>query len=112
MSRLMADFAAGRAGDVIRRGGETFLDAAAVPDLLDQAEQRSVKVLGLEGFLISGQHVYPALSRIADFSADTVPASISRARALLAGPWASPPTATHHHQPRQTRCIRTRQAAT
>jgi hypothetical protein len=52
-----------------------------------------VKVLGLEGFLVRDDSVYPALSRIANFSADSATDADHRARYLLAGPCAAPPTA-------------------
>lgn len=37
---LVTDFAATRPGEVIRRGGETYIKAEAVADLLDEAERR------------------------------------------------------------------------
>jgi hypothetical protein len=99
MNDLLADFAAAHPGDVIRRGGEIFLAAEAVPGLIDEAGRQGVKVLGLEGFLISGEQVYPALSRIADFSADPARLSAARARELLTGPWATPPTPADQMHP-------------
>lgn len=99
---LMTDFAETQPGDVIRHGGETYIKAEAVTDLLGQAEGQGLTVLGMEGFLVSGQNVYPALSRIADFSGNTGPESIARARALLAGPWASPPTSADQMHPAAT----------
>jgi hypothetical protein len=59
-------------------------------------------VLGIKGFLISDQNVYPTLSRIADLSGHTGPESITRARALLAGRWASPPTPADRMHPAAT----------
>ena len=75
------------------RGGEAFVAAEAMDDLLARAESRGVQVLGLEGFLINGEAVFPALSRIADFSWMTPPEAMERARSLLSGPWAPPPRA-------------------
>ena len=54
----VTDFAATRPGEVIRRGGETYIKAEAVADLLDEAERRGMTVLGMEGFLISGPTIY------------------------------------------------------
>jgi len=99
---LVADFAESRPGDVFRRGSETYIKAEAIPDLLDRAEGQGLTVLGLEGFLISGQHVYPALSRVADFSGHPGPESIAGARALLDGPWALPPTQADQMHPAAT----------
>ena len=36
----------------MRRGNEWFVDAVAAPDLIAEASQRSIKVLGLDAFLI------------------------------------------------------------
>jgi hypothetical protein len=66
--RLIQDFAKDQSDAVVTVGGETFVAAEANPDLVDQAEHHGVGILGLEGFLIDGSTVYPALSRIADFS--------------------------------------------
>jgi hypothetical protein len=46
----------------------------------------------MEGFLIADDAVYPALSRIADLSSAAPPTAVARARSLLRGPWATPPT--------------------
>jgi hypothetical protein len=99
MNDLLADFTAAHPGDVIRRGGEIFLAAEAVTGLIDEAERHGVKVLGLEGFLVSDGQVYPALSRIANFSADPAQLSAARSRDLLSGPWASPPTPADQMHP-------------
>jgi hypothetical protein len=88
---VLDDFAAARPEDIVRRGNEWFLDVAAVPDLIAQARERDVKVLGLEGFLIGEGGTYPALSRIADFSKDSTDVAWRRAIALLDGEWAAPP---------------------
>ena len=44
------------------------MDATAATDLVAEAAERNIKVLGLEGFLIDDTGIYPALSRIADSS--------------------------------------------
>jgi len=93
VSRLIDEFGASNPDDVVQRGGETFVAAERVADLIDAADQNGVRVLGLEGFIINEVTVYPALSRIADFSNDTPGAAARRARELLAGTWAGPPTA-------------------
>jgi hypothetical protein len=87
------DFAASRPADVLRRGNEWFVDAAAAPDLIAEAAQKNIKVLGLEGFLIDDAGTDPALSRIADFSADAPDVANRRAVALLSGDWATAPSA-------------------
>jgi hypothetical protein len=92
VSRLVDDFASSHNDDVIQRGGETFIAAERVGDLIDAAEQQHVRVLGLEGFIINDVTVYPALSRIADFSHDTPETATRRARELLTGTWAKSPT--------------------
>src|SRR5665213_50069 len=89
---VLDDFAATRPEAVVRRGDEWLVDAAAVPDVIAQAVRRDVKVLGLEGFLIEEGATYPALSQIADFSADHSDVATSKALALLDGDWAAPPT--------------------
>lgn len=88
---LLDDFAASRPADVVRRGNEWFVDAAAAADLIAEAAQKNVKVLGLDGFLVGDTGIYPALSRIADFSDDTLDVANRKALALLAGEWANAP---------------------
>ena len=51
------------------------------------------RLLGLEGFIVGPTGVYPAMSRIADFSSDTDAAKT--ARRLLLGEWSEPPTDVH-----------------
>jgi hypothetical protein len=89
---LLDDFAASHPADVVRRGNEWYVDAAVAPDLVAGAARRNVKVLGLEGFLIDDAGTYPALSRIADFSADASDVANDKALALLRGDWATAPT--------------------
>jgi hypothetical protein len=89
---VLDDFAVARPEAVLRHGDDWFVAAEAAPDLLAEANRLGVKVLGLEGFLIDGDAIYPALSRIADFSNDPVEVANRRALALLTGDWSSPPT--------------------
>ena len=89
---ILDDFAAARPEDVVRRGNEWYVDAFAVPDVIADATNRQVKVLGMEGFLIGERATYPALSRIADFSNDSSDVAGRKALALLDGEWAAPPT--------------------
>jgi hypothetical protein len=89
---ILDDFAAARPEDVVRRGNEWYVDAVAAPDVIAEATQRQVKVLGLEGFLIGEGGTYPPLSRIADFSNDPSDVASRKALALLDGEWADPPS--------------------
>jgi len=89
---LLDDFAASHPADVVRQGNEWFVDAAAALDLIAEADRKHIKVLGLDGFLIDHAKTYPALSRIADFSADTLEVANRKAVALLNGDWASAPS--------------------
>ena len=81
----------------IRGSGKVALIAdlvdAGSPDLyLRPWPRRTIQVLGLEGFLIDDAGTYPALSRIADFSADTPDVANRKALALLTGDWATAPS--------------------
>lgn len=69
------------------------MDVTAAPDLVSEATRRNIKVLGLEGFLIDDAGTYPALSRIADFSAEAPDEANHKALALLTGDWAAAPGA-------------------
>ncbi len=100
--RLMGQFAVNHPGEIIHRGSDTFIAADAIPRLVDQAQHKGLKVLGLEGFLVDSENVYPALSRIADFSGDSPATSAARAQELLQGPWAEPPTAADQMHPKAT----------
>jgi hypothetical protein len=77
----------------VRRGGETFLEIDTADELISDAERQGIRILGLEGFLIAEDCVYPALSRVADFS-DVADAqqSAALARELVLGAWRTPPT--------------------
>jgi hypothetical protein len=69
-----------------------FIEIDAADELISEAERRGIRVLGLEGFLIADDAVYPVLSRVADFSevADP-PQSAALARELVLGAWRTPP---------------------
>jgi hypothetical protein len=78
---------------VVRRRGETFVEIDAAEELISEAERQGIRILGLEGFLINDDGVYPALSRVADFSDVTdVQQSAALARELILGAWRTPPT--------------------
>lgn len=81
----------GRDDEVVRRGGETFVTPGLAIDVIDQAAALGVKPLGLEGFLVSDEAVYPAMSRIADASSVPDSEAASWLRSLLTGPWATAP---------------------
>jgi hypothetical protein len=94
---LDEDFAESNPHLAERRGGEIYVDASAAGDLIDEAESSGIGILGMEGFVIS-EDIYPALSRIADFSVDDpnrrpdfVVWSCQQARQLITGPWRSSP---------------------
>lgn len=89
---LLDDFAASHPAAVVKRGSEWFVDATVAPDLVAEAAHREIKVLGLEGFLIDDGGIYPALSRIADFSDDAPEEANRKAIALLNGEWAIAPS--------------------
>jgi hypothetical protein len=103
---LLDDFASRHPTAVIEHAGEVFVAAESAPDLVAEARQRGIGVLGLEGFLIDGDYVYPALSRIADFSRqhhpsepDFVEWSTTEALKILAGPWSSRPAVEDQMHP-------------
>ena len=98
MVSLLEEFAEEHPSAVIRRGGEIYVAAEDALLVFAEARRRGLGVLGLEGFLIDDDYVYPALSRIANFSRDGRTAapgfvewSTEQATALLNGPWRSPP---------------------
>jgi hypothetical protein len=74
------------------RGNEWFVDATAASDLVAEATRRNIQVLGLEGFLIDDAGTYPAISWIADFSADTPDVANRKALALVTGDLATAPS--------------------
>jgi hypothetical protein len=91
---LIAEIVERRPADAVVRFGDTYLSVDAARDVLDEAERRGVPVLMLEGFLIDGEIVYPALSRTtSDLSAGVTPQeSAAAAKRTLAHSWASAPT--------------------
>ncbi|MGH9231366.1 MAG: hypothetical protein ACRD07_22000, partial [Acidimicrobiales bacterium] len=93
MTTLYDEFARRRPEAVVRRGGETFVGIDAADEFISEAERQGIRILGLEGFLIADDGVYPALSRLAD-SSDVTDAqqSAALARELILGPWRTPPT--------------------
>jgi hypothetical protein len=93
VTTLHDEVARRRPDAVVRRGGETFLEIDTADELISDAERQGIRILGLEGFLIAEDCVYPALSRVADFS-DVADAqqSAALARELVLGAWRTPPT--------------------
>lgn len=83
-----------RPGEVVTRAGEAYLTVAAALALLDEAEQRGIRVLGMEGFLVDevSDTVFPALGRVTDFAGSPPSPAVDAARRLLNGPWATSPT--------------------
>jgi len=107
MADLLENFAAEHPDAVIRHGGEIFVAAEAVSALIAEAEHRGVGILGMEGFLIDGEDVYPSLDRIADFSAGSgsprsVTESIALAREVLSSSWRLPPGPADQMHPKAT----------
>jgi hypothetical protein len=49
-------------------GGELYVDAAMVRSVIDLSESRGVRILGLEGLIVSDAATWPSLERIADYS--------------------------------------------
>jgi hypothetical protein len=77
-------------------GGEVWVRYEHAGAAIDLAEQASVRLLGMEGFLVGGGNVYPSMSRITDYSAAADPGTAyAAARALLAGAWVSFPDDLH-----------------
>lgn len=93
VTNLYDEVARRRPDAVVRRGGENFVDIDAADELISEAERKGVRILGLEGFLIGEDGVYPALSRVADLS-DVTDArqSAALARELVLGAWRTPPS--------------------
>jgi hypothetical protein len=107
VNNLLEDFATAHPDSFVQHGGDTFVAADAVVDLIDEAERRGVGVLGLEGFLLNDGDVYPSLDRIADYSvlarsSNFVAMSSDKARELLAGPWHAAPTPSEQMHPAAT----------
>lgn len=76
-------------------GGEVWgrhEDAVAAIDL---AQERGLRLLGMEGFVVE-ESVYPSMSRIVDYaSPDYQGSAYDDAKALLIGPWATVPGDLH-----------------
>ena len=102
VSEVLDDFVQVHAEDVLRRRGDTYVAVPAAVELVREAQRRGVRVLGLEGFLVSDDAVYPALSRIADFSDETAAHAAERAQELLSGAWITPPTSDDQMQGART----------
>jgi hypothetical protein len=91
------DFARRHPNGVEKRGGSILIAVDVAREFINEAEHQGIGIIGMDGFLI-GEFTYPALGRIADFAtagndarSDFVAWSCGQARALLAGPWRSPP---------------------
>lgn len=76
-------------------GGEVWVRRVDALEAVAMAEEMGLRLLGLEGFMVGAANVFPALSRIADFSTDTPEIGFVKARALLAGDWTTPPADLH-----------------
>ena len=92
MSRLFDDFADRHPDDAFEHHGCPVVSFELAIELIDEAEQLGIRVLGMDGFLIGPAGTHQPLDRIADFSElGDVARSASAARALLGGAWAHPP---------------------
>ena len=93
---IVEEFAKRRPEAVVLRGGTTLIEHESVGEIIDEAERRGLRILGLEGFLIDDDGTYPSLERLWDFSEcnDRVELA-SASRALLEGPWSDPPRPGH-----------------
>jgi hypothetical protein len=80
--------------DVVVRGGETFLALDVAMKVLDEAERRHVRLVGMEGFVVDDESdaVFPALGRITDFVGASPASSVTAARRLLTGSWSTAPS--------------------
>lgn len=76
-------------------GGEVWVQRSDALEAVTMVEQMGLRLVGLEGYIVSAPQVFPALSRIADFSAGSPEAAVVTARALLAGEWMQRPTDVH-----------------
>ena len=75
-------------------GGEVWVRSEDALAAVELAAREGFRLLGLEGFIVGPEGVYPAMSRIADFSGDTA-SSLVAAETLLRGEWSDPPTDVH-----------------
>jgi hypothetical protein len=75
-------------------GGEVWVHHQDAVSAVDLAQERGLRVLGMEGFVV-GESVYPSMSRIVDFSQSYHGTAYDAAKALLAGRWAEVPDDLH-----------------
>lgn len=94
MGQLLEDLIKGCEAETVRRGAETFLEPALAAKVIRAAAAAGIRTLGLEGFLVDEDWVYPALSRIADASNLSATEAAHRLLGLLEGDWADAPTAS------------------
>jgi hypothetical protein len=77
-------------------GGEVWVRLVDALAALALAEEMGLRVLGMEGFIVDeAGTVFPAMSRITDYSAASPAEALAAARAMLAAEWAVPPTDVH-----------------
>ncbi|MEO6712329.1 MAG: hypothetical protein ABIM89_02740 [Mycobacteriales bacterium] len=77
-------------------GAEVWVRKEHALAAVDLAQGRGLPLLGMEGFVVGESGVYPAMSRIADFSYDSFAGDpYECARTLLNGEWSSPPEDVH-----------------
>lgn len=77
-------------------GGEVWVRYEDARAALDLAQERGLPLLGMEGFVVGYENVYPSMSRIADYSSLEAPGfAYDQARTLLAGLWATIPDDLH-----------------
>jgi hypothetical protein len=76
-------------------GGEVWVRYADALEAVDLADRMGIRLLGMEGFLVDGTDVFPAMSRIADFGDADAATAQTTARSLLTGTWAEPPHDVH-----------------
>jgi hypothetical protein len=65
---LIAEIAFSLGIDVRYSGSTELVGASDIVRCLEALRGRNVRILGLEGFRISGSHVVPEMNAIADFS--------------------------------------------
>lgn len=71
--------------------GEVWVRQEDALEAVEIAHELGLRVLGLEGFIVGGANVFPAMSRVADFSHRDLEWAADAARALLGGEWSTPP---------------------
>jgi hypothetical protein len=75
-------------------GGEVWVRSEDALAAVQLATAEGFRLLGLEGFIVGPAGVFPAMSRIADFSPD-LGAGAETAERLLRGDWSEAPTDVH-----------------